>query len=204
MKHEILGLILSGVIVPLFGGIVDSVNAAGPPGLGPGYQFVVPDVGWYFSPSSSYILNSVYFDFGATDGRTVTEEIFDTATPALGGTLLRSASFIPGSNGFAGGTFAPLAFVDGHTYFIGALNVQGFDGMTSTSPSAALLPVAFDIGDMMFETPCPCPSSGRAIMEFISSTANVPEPTSLSLLLIGCVALFVGTYRKHKRVGSRS
>ncbi len=175
--------------MPGFAGIVVSVNAAGPQGLGPAFQFVVRDVGWYFTPSSSYILNSVYFDFGTTDGRTVTEEIFDTTTPALGGTLLRSASFVPGSNGFAGGTFAPLAFTAGHTYFIGVLNVMGFDGMTSASPSAIQLPEAFDTGDGLFGTPCTgCPSSTKAILEFVN-TSDVPEPASILLVIAGCAAI---------------
>lgn len=68
----ILCLTFAAMGVPAFADIIDSVNAGGPQGLGPGFQFAVPDVGWYFTPSSSYILNSVYFDFGTTDGRTVT------------------------------------------------------------------------------------------------------------------------------------
>ena len=190
MKGPILALVVCSAVVPGFGGIiVDSVNAAGPQGLGSGFQFVAPDVGWYFTPSSSYILNSVYFDSGTTDGRTVTEEIFDTTTLALGGTLLRSASFVPGSNGFAGGTFAPLAFTAGHTYFIGALNIMGFDGMVSTNPSAVHLPEAFDDGSMMFEAQCPsCPSSTRAILEFVD-TSSVPEPASIWLVIAGCAAI---------------
>lgn len=93
---------------------------------------------------------------------------------------------MPGSNGFAGGTFAPLAFTAGHTYFIGALNIMGFDGMISTSPSAIHLPEAFDSGDGQFETACTgCPSSTRAILEFVNtSVPSVPEPASIWLMIV--------------------
>lgn len=92
--------------------------------------------------------------------------------------------------GYFGGTFAPLSFLAGHTYFIGVLNIQGLDGMISTSPSATNLFESFDLGSGQFDIPCDCPSSGNIMMRLVGdTTAPTPEPGSLSLLLTGFAAL---------------
>lgn len=168
--------------------IVASVNAGGSPGLGASYQFVASDVGWYYTATSSFALTGVNFHFGTTDGRTVTEKIF-TNSPALGGTLLGSAAFVPGSAGYFGGTFAPVSFVSGTTYFIAALNVFGLDGMVSTTSGATNLPIAIDAGSGMFEIPCSCPSSGNVMMQLVSASTVVPEPSSYALMSVGLLGL---------------
>ena len=92
--------------------------------------------------------------------------------------------------GFFGGTFAPLSFVAGHTYFIGVLNIFGFDGRVSTNPGATNLFESFDSGSGLFDVPCDCPSSGNVMMQLVGGTeVSTPEPSSLSLLLTGSAAL---------------
>jgi len=189
MKQFAMFAVLCAAAGSAFGGIIETVNSGGTPGLGASYAFSAADVGWYFTPGQSYTLTGVNFHFGTTDGRTVTEKIF-TNSPSLGGSLLATATFVPGSNGFYGGTFSGISFVSGTTYFIGALNLFGLDGMVSTTSGATNLPIAFDSGSGLFDVPCNCPSSGNVMMQLVSgTTTTTPEPSSISLLLAGCGAL---------------
>ncbi len=177
--------------------IVASVNAAGPPGLGSSYQFVGPDVGWFYTPTSSFSLTGVNFHFGTTDGRTVTEKVF-TNTPAAGGTLLGMATFAPGSAGFYGGTFAPISFLSGTTYFIGVLNVQGFDGMVSTSPTATNLLEAIDSGSGTFSTQFQGPSSGNVMMQLVGTSVVAPEPSTYALVGAGLLGICMVARRRRQ------
>ncbi len=177
--------------------VVDSVNASGTPGLGPANQLKPVNIGWFYTPTTSYDLTGVQFNFSANDSGSVTEKIYDTTTPALGGTLLASATFSVTGAGFTGGYFSPLSFVANRTYFIGLQGIQGFDGMTSVSPGATVLKVAFDVGTGNFGTVCNgCLSSGAVMMKFVyesaptptppvTDTTSVPEPATLSLLGLG-------------------
>src|ERR1039457_6358625 len=93
LNHIWKALLLAFIsFTPAFAGIIDSVNQSGTLCTSPGCDFVATDVGWLYTAPFSYSLTSVAFEFGSGDGRTVTEEIFNPTTPALGGTLLGSAS----------------------------------------------------------------------------------------------------------------
>ena len=175
--------------------IVASVNAAGPAGFGPAYQFVEPDVGWLYTAPYTFTADEVDFHFSSTDLNTVIEDIFANNPPSLGGTLLRSTTFLP-SAGFKGGAFTPLTFVSGSSYFIGALGILTFDGMTSTDSSAVLLPEYFDSGSGNFDTPCAgCPSSTKIMLEFVDNSVPTPEPSTLILLGIGFSSL-IGVFKR--------
>jgi len=176
---------------PAFATVVDSVNASATPGVGGANAFFVTDVGWYYTAPTSYTLTEIDFHFSASDTGTVTEEIFSDFTPALGGTLLRSASFSPSGSGFDGGSFAPLSILAGHTYFVGTLNILGFDGMVTevNYPGAFKLPEASDNGSGNFESTCfTCQSSTKVMLEFVGTPA-VPEPSSLLLLCAGLTGM---------------
>src|SRR5450631_3807787 len=68
---------------------VDSVNAGATPSIGT--TWAASDVGWLFSPSSSYLLRSVETKFGA-GSQPVTLVIY-SAPPSTGGILLASGTF---------------------------------------------------------------------------------------------------------------
>jgi hypothetical protein len=194
MKNACRALVLvSALFAPAFAGIIDSVNESGTLCTSIGCTFVPTDLGWLYTAPFSYSLTSVAFEFGSGDGRTVTEEIFSPTTPALGGALLGSATFVPVAGSFVGGAFAPISIIGGQTYFVGLLNVAGLIGPIATDAGATNLLVAADSdGSGTFSSGIfHASSSGNVIMEF-NGTAAVPEPATLSLLASGlslCAAL---------------
>jgi hypothetical protein len=112
--------------------VTESVNA----NAAPSYLIwanVVTAVGWFYTPSQSYILTGVRTEFlpvqpSDTGDRIVTVE-FLTAPRADGGTLLGSATFnssIARAPQLGGADFStPVSLTAGVTYFIGFRNVGG-------------------------------------------------------------------------------
>src|SRR5687768_7840620 len=95
--------------------VADSINETRSPGTA---LFGVPEIGWLYTPSLSYDLIGIETKFSSADSRTVTIEVYDEHPFFGGGTLLRSVSFTPASNAFAGGQFASLPLTSGEDYFI--------------------------------------------------------------------------------------
>ncbi|MBV9225877.1 MAG: PEP-CTERM sorting domain-containing protein [Acidobacteriaceae bacterium] len=183
--------------------IVDSVNQSEPVCSGSGCNFVVDDVGWFYTAPFSYTLTSVDFKFGSTDGRSVTEEVFTSPTPAaLGGTLLGSATFVPVADSFAGGSLSPISIIGGDIYLIGILNVNGLDGPFTLANGAQNLLGASGTGGTFTSGPNYFPASGNVIMELIGTSA-VPEPSSLSLLAVGLALAFFARKRCSRAVTGR-
>jgi len=94
-------------------------------------EYFATEVGWYYTPSSSYVLTGVETQFYDTVGGECTLEIFKNGPPPVGGSvLLGSAAFTTTttySPTWSGGTFlAPVALTSGTTYFVGFRNVSGF------------------------------------------------------------------------------
>jgi hypothetical protein len=116
--------------------VVDSFNADKNPAAG---AWGVSEVGWIYTPGSSYNLTGVRTKFGSGPGsysRTVTLEVYDEL-PSQGGTLLRSAAFSPLADAFAGGSFGSLAVTAGEDYFIGFRNVNNLGSNFTTDPYSA-------------------------------------------------------------------
>jgi len=115
--------------------VVDSFNADKNPDAEP---WGVSEVGWIYTPGSSYNLAGVRTKFGSGPGsysRTVTLEVYDEL-PSQGGTLLRSAAFSPLANAFAGGSFGSLAVTAGEDYFIGFRNVLNLGSNITGDPNS--------------------------------------------------------------------
>ncbi len=100
------------------------------------------EVGWLYTPTSSYALDGINTKFGFANNQTVTVEIYNGAPSSS--TLLRSAIFTALSNQFSGGTFASLSLLAGQSYFIGFRNVGGLGvNFTNDAGATALAPLRY-------------------------------------------------------------
>jgi hypothetical protein len=108
------------------------------------------DVGWFYTPASSFSLSGIETKFSIPDGtsiedRTVTVVLYAGGTPANGGTLLGSFGFnsaLADNNTLGGGTFAtPISLSAGTQYFVGFENVG--PAADSTGPNIDDLGVNF-------------------------------------------------------------
>ena len=110
--------------------IADSVNL-GDSGSSGSY-WGSSDVGWLYTPASSFNLSGIETKFSIPDltsieDRTVTVVLYGGSTPANGGAFLGSFAFnsaLADNNTLGGGTFAtPISLSAGSTYFVGFENV---------------------------------------------------------------------------------
>src|SRR5579859_3682949 len=83
-----------------FSTIVDSFNATA---TGNGGQYNIPDIGWFYTPGFSYLLDDIGAKFTTSDGRTVTALIFSGAPGNL--KELGQGDFTPVANTFVDGSF---------------------------------------------------------------------------------------------------
>jgi hypothetical protein len=195
----VLGLMVGLAGQARAGMVFDSVNADQPTGT---TYWAANNIGWFYSPAMDYVLNEVDTKFGSNaDGRnqTVTEQIFDLGPPMDGGTLLRTTTFVAKGTTFAGGSFADLQLLAGHTYFIAFENVAGLDVNITDEPATWLSLIRYDLNPTptfeMIEgkdhTNYP-----RLVFKGPSPVAAVPEPSTIAL---ACSAVPVGLGLAWKR-----
>ncbi|HEX4231458.1 MAG TPA: PEP-CTERM sorting domain-containing protein [Bryobacteraceae bacterium] len=104
------------------------------------------DVGWVYSPSTSYQLSGIDTEFSipnltSVQNRTVTVVVYN-GLPSSGGTFLGSFQFdsATAEGVLAGGSFSmPISLTAGQQYFVGFMNV----GPMSTTPNVDDLGVNF-------------------------------------------------------------
>jgi hypothetical protein len=205
--------------------IADSINASATPAFyNPGspitMTWAASEVGWFYTPSTSYDLWEVLTKFGVTDNRLVTVDVYQAShgangsllSPSAGDVPLRSAQFAPQTDALAGGIFAPLTLTANNTYFIGFENVSGL-GLNVTADSGATslagglrfgfsgsgyLPVSVGgflsqpILQFQYDPPGPSPDAPAA-----------PEPASFVLFGLGSCVL-VGSAAWRRRRNSRT
>lgn len=180
--------------------VVDSVNESATAYAG--ITWNATDVGWFYTPSFSYLLNGINTKF-ASSGGPITEAIY-TDVPANGGTLLRSATFTAVENTFSGGTFDDLYLTAGTQYFFGFINVGGMRlnvtadvGATELAPgiqysfTSNLDRATFDAGPQMGR-------NAQPIVQFISDATPVPEPSSIALFCFGLFGFAVSRRKSAK------
>lgn len=174
------------------------------------------DVGWLYTPSTSYSLSGVKTRFSipnltSIQDRTVTVAIYQGGTPANGGTLLGTFDFsstLADNNTLGGGSFAtPIALTAGTQYFIGFENV----GPKSSTPNVDDLgvnftadPAATFLSNLYFDSPsngsCSAAASfacedtnhdilGQAILALYGPSVAVPEPATWALFILGLFGL---------------
>lgn len=172
---------------------IESVNAGASPH--PTQSWAAVEAGWIYSPASTYWLTGVETLFREADTRTVTLEVF-FGVPSGGGTLLRSSNFIPLSEAYAGGSFAPLLFTAGEQYFIGFRNIAGLGSSTTTpdqGPQSLGAPYyAFDdTGSYGTHFIYTTGSSDRPILLFNGNAVEASVPESATLALVGLPLMFL-------------
>lgn len=172
--------------------IIDEINPDGlPVQVGDG-GWNVENIGWFYTPTFSYVLQGVNTLFGpdvrGALPRTVTLEVFDTR----GGTLLRTADFSAAANTFSGATFADLFLTANEDYFIGFRNVTDLQANVSFtgSPTTSLIGFGNFSGQPDYSVEIPVGAETRPILQFIGSEPNrVPAPATLALLGLGFLGL---------------
>ncbi|MBN8816606.1 MAG: PEPxxWA-CTERM sorting domain-containing protein [Sphingomonas sp.] len=182
--------------------VADAVND----GIVPDYaHWGLNNMGWYYTPTTSYLLTGIGTRFAEVDGRTVTEYIYSGTVGHL--TLLSSGSFTASTN-FVTPVFTPVALVSGTQYFIGFDNLAGLgSSITDASGSSDRLGRFYAgfgaTGNPAYET-FAAQSTGRPILQFYTSAAaaGVPEPATWALMLLGFGALG-GVLRSRPNMATR-
>lgn len=206
----------------LLGGAALMMAAAGPAGaqvqidvnatqpLNPFFYKRPSSAGWYFTPTSTFFLNTIQTRFNPAAGtnvnRTVTVELWSNR-PAVGGSLLRSGGFQSSTamGVFGGGTFAPILLQAGIQYFIGFRNVQGLGVNYTTAPgSQSLGPLYFSLGpvftDDLYERSSSSGDSGNPELRLIGTqSTTVPEPMTMTLLATGLAAMGGASYLRRRK-----
>jgi hypothetical protein len=117
--------------------VVDSRNASAAPASD--YWPLHADVGWTYTPASSYVLTGILTEFASSGGNpseSVTEEIY-SGDPAMGGGLLASATFIATVGDFVGTSLDhTVLLTGGHEYFVGFRDVGQLQVNYTTNPDA--------------------------------------------------------------------
>ena len=191
--------------------VVDSINADKSPKPA---EWSLTEVGWFFTPSSSYSLGGVQSKFSdqGTITRLVTIEVRSAGGNVIGD-VLRSGSFTlehdSPSSLFQGASFAPLGLTAGTQYFIGFRNTDSTGAIVTEDAGATNLGL-FRFGrsnlgtyENAFNT-SPNNRLGQPILRFLgpADASAVPEPSALAALvpaLLGVLALNRGRLRSARR-----
>ena len=200
--------------------IADSVNASATPAFyDPGSPITMTwnasEVGWFYTPSTSFPLWEVLTKFGVVDHRLVTVDVYQASrdahgnllSPGAGAVPLRSAQFAPQADALAGGIFAPMTLTANNTYFIGFENVSGL-GLNVTADSGATSLA----GGLRFGFPgtgyLPVSVGGflsQPILQFqydppsAPDAPAAPEPASIVLFGLGsCVLVGSAAWRRRR------
>lgn len=160
-------------------------------------------VGWYYTPTTSYVLTGIGTKFGSADGRTVTERIYAGTIGNL--TLLSSGTFTA-STTFSTPIFTPISLVAGTQYFVAFDNLKDL-GVSITSAAGASnrlggLYSGFGPTGSPSYNNGPFTNSGQAIMQFYTTNAStgVPEADTWAMLMLGFGGLGIAARRGAKRV----
>jgi hypothetical protein len=191
----------------------------------------VDDVGWLYTPASSYDLIGINTFFSIPTGtsienRTVTTVVYLNDTPTNGGTLLGSFSFDSSlaEGQLGGGSFSsPITLTAGQQYFVGFENVGPMSptpnvndlGVNFTAdPSATFLSSTFL--DVAGNATCPNPDTfacvdsnhdflSQPILQFFAQPASTtPEPGSGALLGGALMLGLVYALRSRRNVALQS
>jgi hypothetical protein len=192
------------------------------------------DVGWLYTPGSSFNLSGIETKFSIPNGtsiedRTVTVVLYAGGTPAGGGTFLGSFNFdsaLADNNTLGGGTFAtPISLSAGSEYFVGFENVG--PAADSSGPNSDDLGVNFTadsgatfLSNLYYDSPgnpscntgagfaCEDTNTdilGQPILAFLTPSPVTTTPLPGTLPLIASAFGFIGLItRRRKRNAQRA
>ena len=190
------GLLLASQSV--FASVVDGINEFSAPFSS---DWGVPEVGWFYTPTFDYQLDGIETKFRTSLGRVIDLELYQNFVPGVGGTLMRTGSFVPVGEQFTGATFANLQMVGGESYFVGFKNTFELGVNYTTDVSAT------NLGDVYYSFN-PGDDFGNAqsgvfaqpILRFLGQSGSVAEPATLLLLGLGVAALALVRTRRLRRL----
>lgn len=172
----------------------------------------VADIGWYYTPSTSYTLTQIetLFDTLGTD-RTITFAVF-TNTPADGGLELGSATFATTEGTLGGPVFGTgISLTGGTTYFVGLENVDGLGvnlvtyastGVEGTPPGSVSPGTTWqDSSGAQFGTEgCSDLNNWfcKPEIEFLGPSAAAPEPNTFLLIIAPAALAAVRRIRRRR------
>jgi hypothetical protein len=111
---------------------IETINPAAVPATPevPVFYDLFDNIGWYYTPNTSYTLTGIYSNFGPHDAVTGISHItlqVQTERPVKGGVVLAEKTFDGEKSvgGLLGASFAPIPLTAGHTYFVNYLHLSG-------------------------------------------------------------------------------
>jgi len=169
--------------------VIDSVNQGANPTANSTWN--ANNVGWFYTPTSSYQLTGLATRFRTADGRTVTASFYSGAPGSL--FLLGSGTLTAGT-AFSNALFAaPVSLTSGTQYFFAFSNVSGLGvNVTSDAGSTSLAGgLRFDFGAApgTFSAGPETGFTSRPIVQFLGTTSAVPEPSTWLMLILGLAGI---------------
>jgi hypothetical protein len=186
----IVGLLVAFAAQSASGSVIESINEGIAPNTGAPWN--AWDVGWVYTPSSSYLLTGITTRFARADGRNSTLAVY-SAPPVDGGVLLRSAVFTPLADVYSGGTFEALHLNKDTSYFFGFINVDGLGVNVTYQPDQQVLNpgIYYSFGGTLsrarFDTGPQLSVHAQPIVRFIGD-AEVPEPPTVALFALAALS----------------
>jgi hypothetical protein len=170
--------------------VIDSRNASAAPAP---FTWAVDDVGWTYTPASSYLLTGILTEFTSSGGgisKTVTEEIY-AGDPVAGGALLASAPFTATEGTFVGASLGSVPLLAGHEYFVGFKNVRQLGANYTTDPSATHeRHFGYDTDSSGSYANPAGPPNDAPILQFESVAAPLPTSFCAGVLLTAAMGLW--------------
>jgi hypothetical protein len=168
--------------------VIDSVNQNASPREGS--SWIANNVGWFYTPTSSYQLTGLATRFRTADGRAVTASFYSGAPGSL---FLLGRGTLTAGTGFTEALFTtPVSLTSGTQYFFAFSNVANLGVNVTSDAGATSLAggLRFDFG--------PAPGTfgaagggfvAQPIVQFLGTASAVPEPSTWLMLILGLAAI---------------
>lgn len=169
--------------------VIDSVNQTAD--YAAGTSWGANNVGWFYTPTSSYQLTGLATRFRTSDGRTVTASFYSGAPGSL---FLLGSGTLTASTAFSNALFAaPVSLTSGTQYFFAFSNVSGLGVNVTRDAGATNLAggLRFDFGAApgAFGSGPETGFTAQPIVQFLGTPSAVPEPSTWLMLILGLAGI---------------